>query len=250
MDGSWQELPARTLTDGSATPKHAQLRAILQELCTSYFKPGDMLPGERILEETYGVSRITVRRAIGDLVASGYLRRARGKGTFVAYAPLVATQHLHSFSEVIRAQHMVPSAKILSAAWTPAPAEIAQFFASQDSAHSHICRLRLGDGDPIGIDDAWYNARFAPDLLEQPIHQSIYELLSTHYSTPIDHAEQTITAISATEDQAPLLQVAPGSALLQVTRLGYTGRCPIEWCVSYYRPDRYVLSTQLAPNTP
>jgi len=73
------ELPAREISDGP-TPKHAQLHDILEELCNTTLKPGDILPGERLLEETYGVSRITVRRAIGDLVAAGKLRRVRGKG--------------------------------------------------------------------------------------------------------------------------------------------------------------------------
>ena len=80
------ELPIRTLTDESDAPKHQQLREILEDVCINYLNPGDMLPGERVLEEQYGVSRITVRRAIGDLVASGKLRRARGKGTFAGGA--------------------------------------------------------------------------------------------------------------------------------------------------------------------
>ena len=69
------------ITDGPI-PKHAQLRALLERRCAEELTPGDLLPGERTLEEEYGVSRITVRRAIGDLVAAGKLRRVRGKGTF------------------------------------------------------------------------------------------------------------------------------------------------------------------------
>src|SRR5690625_6882276 len=76
-------LPHKEIIDGP-TPKHAQLREILAEVCRTTLKPGDPLPGERLLEDFYGVSRITVRRAIGDLVAAGRLRRVRGKGTFVA----------------------------------------------------------------------------------------------------------------------------------------------------------------------
>ena len=65
---SHPHLPPRDIVDGPI-PKHAQLRDILDEVCRTTLKPGDLLPGERLLEETYGVSRITVRRAIGDLVA-------------------------------------------------------------------------------------------------------------------------------------------------------------------------------------
>ena len=96
------QLTSRLLKDGPK-PKHAQLREILEEICATELSPGDMLPGERALEETYGVSRITVRRAIGDLVASGKLKRARGKGTFVAPNPLVSRLHLASFSSEMSA---------------------------------------------------------------------------------------------------------------------------------------------------
>ena len=91
------------ITDGPV-PKHAQLRAELETMIATELAPGDPLPGERTLEEKYGVSRITVRRAIGDLVSAGKLRRVRGKGTFVAPAPLVSCLHLASFSEEMRAQ--------------------------------------------------------------------------------------------------------------------------------------------------
>ena len=102
------QLPARTITDGPV-PKHTQLHDILEELCRTTLKPGDILPGERLLEETYGVSRITVRRAIGDLVAAGKLRRVRGKGTFVAPNPLVSRLHLASFSDEMGAQDVTAS---------------------------------------------------------------------------------------------------------------------------------------------
>ena len=61
------------IADGPV-PKHEQLRSLLESRIAAEFSPGDPLPGERALEEEYGVSRITVRRAIGDLVAAGRLR--------------------------------------------------------------------------------------------------------------------------------------------------------------------------------
>ena len=104
-------MPTR-ITDGPV-PKHEQLRAIIDELISAELSPGDPLPGERALEEAYGVSRITVRRAIGDLVSAGRLRRVRGKGTFVAPAPLVSRLHLASFSDEMRAQRVEASSRIL-----------------------------------------------------------------------------------------------------------------------------------------
>ena len=142
------QLTSRLLKDGPK-PKHAQLREILEEICATELSPGDMLPGERVLEETYGVSRITVRRAIGDLVASGKLKRARGKGTFVAPNPLVSRLHLASFSSEMSAQHLQASSKILQAARAMAPEEISAFFNAEPGVmHTHLRRLRLGDNRP------------------------------------------------------------------------------------------------------
>jgi GntR family transcriptional regulator len=69
----------------SAIPKHEQLRTILLRKCTQELQPGDLMTSERNLMQDYGVSRITVREAIGQLVNDGHLVRVRGKGTFVAH---------------------------------------------------------------------------------------------------------------------------------------------------------------------
>src|SRR5699024_10219549 len=120
-------LPQREIVDGP-TPKHAQLREILADVCRSTLNPGEPLPGERLLEEFDGVSRITVRRAIGDLVAAGRLRRVRGKGTFVAPNPLVSRLHLASFSDEMGAQDVSASSRILLSGRATAPADVNKFF--------------------------------------------------------------------------------------------------------------------------
>lgn len=237
------ELPVTELSDPTK-PKHAQLREILEQLCTTQLSPGDMLPGERVLEETYGVSRITVRRAIGDLVASGVLKRARGKGTFVAPSPLVSRLHLASFSQEMEAQQLQSSSKILLSARAHAPSNVASFFGST-SAHTHLRRLRLGNGVPYAIDDAWYNSTYVPDLLENDVYNSVYAILGTEYNVPVTDAIQTATAVNATDEIAELLEVQPGAALLKIVRQSQSNGLPVEWCSSLYRTDRYTLKTHV-----
>src|SRR5262245_51093942 len=87
----------RHIVDGMV-PKHEQLRTILIDLARSLV-PGDILPSERQLCLDYGVSRITVRKALGDLVTEGLLVQVRGKGTFVAARTARSRLHLASFSE-------------------------------------------------------------------------------------------------------------------------------------------------------
>ncbi|APT87794.1 GntR family transcriptional regulator [Corynebacterium flavescens] len=239
-------LPARTISDGPI-PKHAQLRDILSELCQTTLKPGDILPGERILEETYGVSRITVRRAIGDLVAAGRLRRVRGKGTFVAPNPLVSRLHLASFSDEMGAQDVKASSKILLGGRSTAPEEVSAFFGTDPSLpHTHLRRLRLGDGEPYSIDDGWYNSAYVPNLLENDIYRSVYAILDSNFRAPITEADQTVTAIAADPAVAKLLDVEPGTPLLHIIRHSRSGDRPVEWCSSVYRTDRYRLNTRVS----
>jgi len=243
------QLPARTITDGPV-PKHAQLHDILEELCNTTLKPGDILPGERLLEETYGGSRITVRRAIGDLVAAGRLRRVRGKGTFVAPNPLVSRLHLASFSDEMSAQDVVASSKILNSGRASAPEAATQFFGTPATEEQiHLRRLRLGDGEPYSIDDGWYNSAFAPSLLENDTYNSVYSILDKTFGVPITDADQTVSAIAANEEIAPLLDVPVGSPLLHIVRCSRSGDKPVEWCSSVYRTDRYHLNTRVSRDT-
>lgn len=238
-------LPAVSITEGPV-PKHAQLRAILEDLCDSSLRPGDLLPGERVLEETYGVSRITVRRAIGDLVASGRLQRARGRGTFVGPQPLVARPSLASFSSEMATRNVSATSRTLLAGSCAAPSVVSAFFGGDaDVAHTRLRRLRLGDGQPYSIDDGWYNATLLPGLLDHDIRHSVYSVLEHGYGLPVTTADQEITAVAADEEQASLLDVPPGAPLLRVVRLSRSGDLPVEWCSSVYRTDRYHLNTRV-----
>lgn len=237
------------ITDGPE-PKHAQLRAILEQRCATELKPGDPLPGERALEEEYGVSRITVRRAIGDLVQAGRLRRVRGKGTFVAPAPLVSSTHVASLSDAMRDSDVRATARVLAAELAAPPAEISEFFRTPaGTRHAHLRRLRLGDGQPYGIDDAWYNAALVPRLLDHDLTASVYGLLQREYALEIAEVEQSVTALAASPADAALLGVAPAAPVMKVVRcsLGESGGelAPAEYCASLYRTDRYRLRTRV-----
>lgn len=242
-------LPARRLEEG-ALPKYAQLREILEEYCTTALNPGDMIPAERFLEEAFGVSRITVRRAISDLEAKGIVLRSRGRGTFVAPRPLVPAQHLASFSDEVASQHgtglSAPTAQVLHAALEPAPEHIEKLFGTHGAEHVHITRLRLLNGLVCGVDNAWYNASFTRALLAQDLSGSIYGMLDRLLGLPITHASQTAVAVGADQHLAQMLEVDPGTPLLEVAREAYSGRYPIEWCCSVYRTDRYVLRAKVA----
>ncbi|MDY6050469.1 MAG: GntR family transcriptional regulator [Corynebacterium sp.] len=223
--------------------KHEQVRLQLEEMIAHELEPGDMLPGERHLEEAFGVSRITVRRAIGDLVASGKLTRSRGRGTFVAPTPLSTQLALASFSTHMAAEGLKATSKVLIARLEPAPPEVLAHLGTGD--HIHLKRVRLGNERPYAIDDAWYNATCIPDLLSHDVTDSVYGLLDDA-GVPVTDADQRASAVAANEDQARDLDVEVGSPLLNIIRWSNSDGRPIEHCSSVYRPDRFTLRAHAA----
>lgn len=224
-------------------PKHAQIKEILTEVCHDDLRPGDSLPSERVLEEVFGVSRITVRRAIGDMVADGTVESFRGKGTFVAKRPLRSDLSLGSFTAEMTQQGAEPSAMILVSERAEPPESVAQFLG--DGPHLHLVRVRLGDGLPYSVDDGWYNAHLAPGLLERSVHKSVYSILAAEFDVPIDEAEQVCTAAAATADVGRALGIDVGQPVLRIRRLSSSRGRPVEVCTSTYRPDRYTLRMRL-----
>ena len=187
------------ITEG-AEPKHQQLRRILLDLATTRLAPGAAIPSERQLIAEYGVSRITVREALGQLVNEGYLERVRGKGTFVAHRPVQSTLHLASFTEEMRAMGHVPTTVVLVREERVPPSDTAAALrlGEHDTAY-HLKRLRMADGAPVSIDDAWL----------------------------------------AADDVATLLGTRTGAPVLEFDRVSYSGDRPVEHARSWYRSDRY-----------
>uniref|UniRef100_A0A942Y8B0 GntR family transcriptional regulator n=1 Tax=Neobacillus citreus TaxID=2833578 RepID=A0A942Y8B0_9BACI len=227
------------ITEG-AEPKHQQLRRILLELATERLAPGSAIPSERQLIAEYGVSRITVREALGQLVNEGYLERVRGKGTFVAHRPVQSTLHLASFTEEMRAMGHVPTTVVLVREQRTAPSDTAAALRLGDSEPAyHVKRLRMADGAPVSIDDAWLVADAFPGLIEHDLSGSMYSIIANEYRLPIDRAQQTVAANPAADDVATLLGTKTGAPVLEFDRVSFAGDRPVEHTRSWYRSDRY-----------
>jgi GntR family transcriptional regulator len=230
------------ITDG-VVPKHEQLRTILVRRITDELHPGDMLPGERQLSTDHGVSRITVRAAIGQLVNEGLLVRIHGKGTFVAARTARSRLHLASFTTDMRRLGLTPSTVVLGVERGVPPQDTikALGLGAGDEA-VRVRRLRLADGTPMSIDDAWYSTAVAPGLDTCPLTGSVYQLLRERYDVTIDRAEQSVAATEADDEHAALLGLAPGKPVLLFDRVAYSGDRAVEHCFSRYRGDRYEIT--------
>ncbi|GAA3508224.1 GntR family transcriptional regulator [Actinomadura keratinilytica] len=223
-------------------PKYLQLRAILLEMIEEERLPVDApVPSERELCRRFGVSRMTVRQAVDQLVAEDRLRRIPGKGTFVARPKVQMPKELVSYTEDMRARGMRPGSVDLAGRTVEADARLARLFGADRGAKVHVLeRLRLADGEPMAVERSHILAARAPGLLERrPPDASLYRVLEEEYGIVLDAGEQTIEAVPAGEREAALLEIAPGSPVFLVQQRTFSRGACVEVALTTYRADRY-----------
>jgi len=221
-------------------PKHVQLRAILLDLAENHLGPDAPIPSERDLTTRFGVSRATVREAVGQLVAEGRLYRIHGKGTFVGRERVESQLHLASFTEDMRRRGLDPATLVRSVAELEPSAAVRAALALEEGATVWRAeRLRLAGGVPMALEVGWYPASLLPGLVSQDLSGSLYTLLARRYGLTIDRGEQTAWAEVADRPTAALLGVPPGAPLMVFRRTSAAGRTPVEHATSWYRGDRY-----------
>jgi len=179
------------------TPIYYQLKELIREkIENGEWQPGDLIPSERELCEQHGISRMTVRQALTELVNEGLLRRERGKGTFVA-KPKIKQQltQLTSFSEDMRARGKKPGAKILRLENTLAKPRVAKALQIEPEQRIVVIeRLRLADGEPMAIETCHLFFEGCERILNEDLSGSLYELLSQKYGLIPTRAVQQMEA--------------------------------------------------------
>jgi GntR family transcriptional regulator len=235
----------------SPVPKHSQLRAILLDLVAEA-GVDHPAPSERELMTTYGVARMTARRAVDQLVAEGRLYRVQGKGTFVARPKIEMALRLTSFTEDMRARGLRPGSRELDRRLVPAGGALAkELKISPDDGVVILERLRLADGLPMAIERSHIPAAAAPGLLEADLTgRSLYDYLEREHGIVLDAGEQLIEAVVVDPTDARVLTIPPRTPALLLTRRSLTRGVPVEYVVSTYRADRYQLRAALDAPVP
>mgnify|MGYP001166138963 FL=1 len=239
-----------TIYRNSPLPRYFQLKEIMREQIRSGdWKPGDLIPSERELGETYGISRMTARQAITELVNEGLLYREQGKGTFVSQHKITQQLiRLTGFTEDIRTRGQRPGTKVLSAQMYPADETTAERLRIKaGDMLFRLQRLRLADGEPLAIELSLISFKGCERLLEEDLeNNSLYRALETKYGLPPMEAEQELEAGLAGNEEAQLLKIPVGSAVLFTRRTTYTERNqPIEYAKSVYRGNKYTFYTHM-----
>jgi GntR family transcriptional regulator len=231
-------------------PRYYQLREIIRErIVNGDWAPGTIIPSERELCERYGISRMTARQSITDLVNEGLLYREQGKGTYVG-RPKISQQllRLTGFTEDMKFREQRPSARVLTAEMWPADQETAERLRIRVGQPVYqLCRLRLADSEPLALETSCISFIGCERLLDNDLERdSLYQLLETVYDVPPIEAEQELEADVARDDEAHHLKIALGSAVLRTRRVTTTRRNqPVEYATSVYRGDKYRFYTRM-----
>lgn len=208
--------------------------------------PDGMIPSERELMNTYGISRITAKKAIDDLVNEGYLYRIQGKGTFVKMeAPDQDLISITSCTQDIMKLGMTPSKRLLKSEVIDADiARIKKLQLCQGEKVFKVKRVYYANNEPINLTTTYLPCKLFPliDSYDFGV-ASIYDVLEKKYGVKITKAKRTIEAVLAVDEVADELRIKEGDPVLLFRAITYgiaNGKeVPIETFKSFYRSDKF-----------
>jgi GntR family transcriptional regulator len=235
------------MTTPQRTTKQSQTREQVIDLIERT-GVGGALPSERQLSLDLGVSRLTLRAALDELVREGFLVRRRGSGTFVREPKIAQELTMTSFSEEMRRRGMTPGSRTLSLETTTAGAYLGRCLHVSPSERVVVAkRLRLADGESMAIETLHVPESLVPGLEPKDLDQgSFYELLAERFGITIVGGMQTIEPTVTNEEESEALDVplhSPAFLFERTTRSESDNI--VEFVRSIYRGDRYRLVSEL-----
>ena len=243
------------MSDISSTegvPLYVKIRESLHEKITSgELERGQKIPSEDELATQYGVSRMTVRQGISDLIDKGLLYRRHGVGTFVTL-PHIERDHsrLTNFFENSNLKGINTKVSILDLEVIPSTSMIAQpLMLEASDLVIHIKTLREADNILVTLHDSYLPHRLFPELVQEDIHNIDVEHLWAEfekYGFPVKRAVQKLEARLADPELANVMHTNVGSPILFKERTVFAeDGTPVEFTYCYNRGDMYSLTVTL-----
>jgi GntR family transcriptional regulator len=230
--------------EGGGMPLHRQLYLVLRDqISRGAIGVGQGLPTEHSLGEQFGVSRITVRRALQDLADQGYVERRHGRGTFVLDRPQTAAPSpTLTVMDGLRKAALETKAEVLELASRKPPPSIADALGLEEGARAlYVLRLRRDKSsrEPLMVTEGWLPSRFADVVNKRALaSRALFEILAAG-GVAMGRVVQELTAEIADPIKAQLLGTSIGSAILRVNRLVFDrdGE-PVEHLSLFLSPER------------
>ncbi len=225
-------------------PLYDQLVDLLSDKIQNEMHPGDALPSERDLAETYGLSRTTVRLAMSELEELGLVTRKHGKGTFVSSVSRDTTDLMgtYSFTDQMRSLGRVPHTEVIDFEVREASKFVAQNMDLRlGEAVFRMRRLRTADGVPMMLERTYMPVKVFDGLTQRMVEsKSLYEIVEQDFRMKIKTAEEAFGARAARPDEARLLKIDEDAPVLHLVRTTYNSKnVVIEYTRSVARADMF-----------
>ncbi len=223
----------------------------LKEMLISKIKDGTLALGDKVPSETelcdqYKISRITAKRVLDEMAREGYIERRPGRGSFVSQIHIEhALSQFYSFTEEVKKLNMVPSAKILNLEKMKPNQDLQKLLKLNDENVVYLRRQRLANNRVIALDHSFIPEKFyGPINKDEIVKGSLYNVLEKNGFRP-DRAVESFMAIPLHKEEATLLGMQEGDAVLKVIRHAYHGSQMVEYNYRYYKNDSYTYSIEL-----
>lgn len=234
------------LQQDTPTPLYFRLYSLLKgAILDGTVANGSQMPTEQQLAETFGVSRITAKRAMDELAAEDLVQRRRGKGTHVTYEykPKPVKAPLVGMLQEIESMARHSDVKVLECKKLQPPGHVREALGLSDKGKAlHLLRVRSRDGQPFGYYTSWTSGLNKP-ISKRDFAKTPRLAIFRQQGLKITHVTQTISAVAATPELASHLQTDPGAPLISLVRRSFETREGKEHLVDYlhvyYHPDRF-----------
>lgn len=205
---------------------------ILDKIKQDEYPVGCQLPTDMEFCELYNVSRITIRRALSELEAEGYIERRQGKGSYVKFKDIKQSiQKFYSFTNEMIKMGFVPSSIFLKLEKIKPDERVKQYLQIKDDEMVYLLeRLRLADEKCIAYDRSYMPESVVPNFSkEMLVEGSLYKSLEKYYGCKPDNSEETIEAITITNEDATKMRIKQNSPVLLVNRVSYSNEKIVEY---------------------
>ncbi len=231
-------------------PKYETIAADLRRsIEDGDLKPGEKLPTVVELCDIYAVSKITIKRALEQLVSLGLVASRRGSGTYVKELPggcgtaffQGKNDRAQGFSFEHRDKQV--SSEVYDFSIVNPPSFVAeQLGLAEDDFAYHVCRVRKIDDEPIVIEYTYMPLDLIPGLKRKDLYGSLYSYIRDTCGLKITSFHRTVRAVAASDEEAERLEVAPGSPLLELNQIGFLDSgTAFEYSISRNVGDRFEL---------